>query len=288
MPNSMTGFARLSHQAEWGEVSCEIRSVNHRYLEPSIRLPELLRGLEPSLRDLLRKQLQRGKVEINLQLNLNKQVSNGLSINEENLKALSKAITEATVIHPQTADIDALQLLQWPGVLEQNKLDTKIIESSSSKLVKQTLQNLIEHRQREGAELQQLIADRLQEIDTLVIKVREEMPIILEAQKTRIKEKLSDFKTELDETRIEQEMVLLANKADVAEELDRLQTHLVEVEHILKQKGAIGRRLDFMMQELNREANTLSSKSLTSETTQISVSIKVLIEQMREQIQNIE
>lgn len=288
MPYSMTGFARKTHQAEWGEISCEIRSVNHRYLEPSFRLPELIRSAEPELRDLLRKQLQRGKVEINIQLNLNKQSESNLAINEGNLKELSDAIAKVTKIYPKTADIDALQLLQWPGVLEQSQLDVAAIETSAINLTKQTLSNLLEHRQREGAELQQLIDDRLTEIDTLVEKVRSEMPLILEAQKNRIREKLLEFKTELDETRLEQEMVLLANKADVAEELDRLQTHLVEVQHILKQKGAIGRRLDFMMQELNREANTLSSKSLTSETTQAAVSIKVLIEQMREQIQNIE
>lgn len=288
MPYSMTGFARQIEQAAWGEIACEIRSVNHRYLEPSIRLPELLRVCEPHLRDLLRKQLQRGKIELNIQLNLHQQPEQSLAINTDTLAALSSAIDAVKRIHPNTTDTDPLKLLQWPGVVQQSELDIDTIEASAKALAKKTLQALIEHRRREGEELQTLIEERLAQIDTLVVEIRAQMPSILEAQRDKLKQRLAEFKTELDADRVEQEMVILANKADVAEELDRLQTHLGEVQHILKQSGPIGRRLDFMMQELNREANTLSSKSLTSETSQAAVSIKVFIEQMREQIQNIE
>ncbi len=288
MPYSMTGFARQTHQAQWGDISCEIRSVNHRYLEPSIRLPELLRASETTIRDCLRKQLNRGKVEVNVQLNLLSQAQQTFSIDRDVLGSLSQAINETRIDYPDIAAVDPLKLLQWPGVLQQTQLDTEAIENAAEQLIQTTLSALIEHRKREGNELQQLIEERLEQINDLVKRTREHMPSILAVQRDKLRQRLDEFKDELDETRIEQEMVILANKADVAEELDRLQTHLTEVHHILKQQGPIGRRLDFMMQELNREANTLSSKSLTSETTQAAVSIKVLIEQMREQIQNIE
>jgi uncharacterized protein (TIGR00255 family) len=284
----MTGFARTSGQESWGDISCEIRSVNHRYLEPSIRLPETLRSLEPIVRDQLRKQLQRGKVDVSFQVSLNNDSPDALSINKDVLKTLLSAAEQVKQLHNDTAPIDAVRLLQFPGVISPATIDTDLIQALAKNLLQQALKSLIKHRAREGQELQNLIDTRLDEITVLVVQVRERMPAILAAQKDRLKQRLDELKTELDENRVEQEITILANKADVAEELDRLDTHLIEVRHILGQKGAIGRRLDFMMQELNREANTLSSKSLTSDTTQIAVSLKVLIEQMREQIQNIE
>jgi uncharacterized protein (TIGR00255 family) len=288
MTNSMTGFARTSGQECWGDISCEIRSVNHRYLEPSIRLPETLRSLEPIVRDQLRKQLQRGKVDVSFQVSLNNDSPDALSINKDVLKTLLSAAEQVKQLHNDTAPIDAVRLLQFPGVISPATIDADLIQALAKNLLQQALKSLIKHRAREGQELQNLIDVRLDEIAVLVVQVRERMPAILAAQKDRLKQRLDELKTELDENRVEQEITILANKADVAEELDRLDTHLIEVRHILGQKGAIGRRLDFMMQELNREANTLSSKSLTSDTTQIAVSLKVLIEQMREQIQNIE
>ncbi len=288
MPHSMTGFARKTEQADWGEISCEIRSVNHRYLEPTLRLPELLRSIEPSIRDQLRKRLHRGKVEVSFQLNLDQSSQESLSLNIGILKSLTASVEQVKDLYPEMATVDPLRLLQWPGVIEQSALDTDAIQKTANSLLKHTLSSLIEHRHREGLELQGLIEERLQEIAQLVVDVRERMPDILDAQKSKLEQRLAELKTDLDESRVEQEIVLLANKADVAEELDRLETHLTEVRHILKQSGAIGRRLDFMMQELNREANTLSSKSLATDTTQAAVSVKVLIEQMREQIQNIE
>lgn len=288
MPNSMTGFARTDGQASWGDVSCEIRSVNHRYLEPSIRLPESLRSLEPIVREQLRKQLQRGKVDVSFHVSLNKDAPEAMSINTDVLKTLLSAAEQIKQLHNDTAPIDALRLLQFPGVIQQATIDADLIQALAKSLLEQALESLLKHRAREGQELQNLIDARLNEISVLVVQVRKKMPAILAAQKDKLKLRLDELKTELDANRLEQEMTILANKADVAEELDRLDTHLIEVRHILGQQGAIGRRLDFMMQELNREANTLSSKSLTSDTTQIAVSLKVLIEQMREQIQNIE
>jgi uncharacterized protein (TIGR00255 family) len=284
----MTGFARTDGQASWGDVSCEIRSVNHRYLEPSIRLPESLRSLEPIVREQLRKQLQRGKVDVSFHVSLNKDAPEAMSINTDVLKTLLSAAEQIKQLHNDTAPIDALRLLQFPGVIQQATIDADLIQALAKSLLEQALESLLKHRAREGQELQNLIDARLNEISVLVVQVRKKMPAILAAQKDKLKLRLDELKTELDANRLEQEMTILANKADVAEELDRLDTHLIEVRHILGQQGAIGRRLDFMMQELNREANTLSSKSLTSDTTQIAVSLKVLIEQMREQIQNIE
>jgi uncharacterized protein (TIGR00255 family) len=284
----MTGFARTDGQANWGDVSCEIRSVNHRYLEPSMRLPESLRALEPLVREQLRQKLQRGKIDVSFHVSLNKDSPDALSINKDILKTLLNAAEQIKQLHNDTAPIDTVRLLQFPGIIQQTTVDADLIQALAKSLLEQALERLLEHRAREGQELHHLIDARLDEIALLVVQVREKMPAILAAQKDRLKQRLDEFKTELDGDRLEQEMTILANKADVAEELDRLDTHLIEVRHILGQRGTIGRRLDFMMQELNREANTLSSKSLTSDTTQIAVSLKVLIEQMREQIQNIE
>ncbi len=288
MPNSMTGFARTDGQASWGDVSCEIRSVNHRYLEPSMRLPESLRALEPLVREQLRQKLQRGKIDVSFHVSLNKDSPDALSINKDVLKTLLNAADQIKQLHNDTAPIDALRLLQFPGIIQQTTVDADLVQALAKNLLEQALESLLKHRAREGQELHHLIDARLDEIALLVVQVREKMPAILAAQKDKLKQRLDEFKTELDGDRLEQEMTILANKADVAEELDRLDTHLIEVRHILGESGTIGRRLDFMMQELNREANTLSSKSLTSDTTQIAVSLKVLIEQMREQIQNIE
>ena len=288
MPNSMTGFARQVEQAGWGEISCEIRSVNHRYLEPMIRLPDALKPLEATVRDQLRQAIQRGKVEINFQLSMNQAAQQRITLNTEFLDKLKEAVDQINAQFPALTPLDPLSVLQWPGVIEQEVTDVTLVGHAASGLLKKTLEALIEHRQREGVVLQNHIEERLAQIADWVAVVREQLPLILTAQKDKLRQRLAEFKEGLDDSRVEQEMVLLANKADVAEELDRLDTHLVEVRHILKQSGAIGRRLDFMMQELNREANTLSSKSLAADTTQAAVSIKVLIEQMREQIQNIE
>ncbi len=290
MPNSMTGFSRQERQESWGTISCEIRSVNHRYLEPMIRLPESLRSLETHIRELCRKNLHRGKVEVNLNLSVNAAESEGMAINQHLVDQLMGAVKQVTQTDSgaQFTPVDPLRLLQWPGVLAQQNIDMSIVESTAKALLKDTLNLLIEHRQREGVELQNHIQHRLDSIAEYVVNVQQQMPTILQTQKEKLQQRLQDLAVDMDEDRLLQEVALLANKADVDEELDRLNTHITEVKHILSQKGAIGRRLDFMMQELNREANTLSSKAIHTDTTQAAVSLKVLIEQMREQIQNIE
>lgn len=289
MPHSMTAFARETLQAEFGTLVCELRSVNHRYLEPSLRLPEPLRALETSIREQLRKTLQRGKVEVSFQVMTNTSDQAALLINEPLMHLVVDSMHKVSQASENLqANFDPMAVLQWPGVVAQTGIDNDLLQKNALTLLKQACKSLLEHRQREGFELQRLIEERLSQIAEQVVIVRAKMPEILQAQRDKLRARLEELKAELDETRLEQEMAILANKADVAEELDRLETHLNEVAHILTQKGAIGRRLDFMMQELNREANTLSSKSLSSETTQAAVNIKVLIEQMREQIQNIE
>jgi uncharacterized protein (TIGR00255 family) len=298
MPNSMTGFARQEQQADWGSLSCEVRSVNQRYLEPTIRLPESLRALEPEIREQCRDKLQRGKVEITLHLTLNEAQAQGLSVNtalvEQIISATSMiadTIVDVTVDkmkHHSVAPLDPLQVLQWPGVLVQQSVDTDAIQVDAQAIFARTLDLLIEHRYREGIELKARIEQRLTAISEYVDAVRQQIPAILLAQKEKLHQRLLDMETTIDPDRLAQEVAILTNKADVDEELDRLSIHIKEIHHILSQKGAIGRRLDFMMQELNREANTLSSKAIHTDTTQAAVSLKVLIEQMREQIQNIE
>lgn len=287
MTHSMTAFTRQEAQYPWGSLSWEIRSVNQRFLEPHFRLPETLRELEPSIRELQRKQLNRGKVESVLRFQP-AQVSEQFSINETLIKQLAGAAESISSHLQNPAQINPLELMQWPGVLQNEEVDQDEIKKAALELYKQGLKDLIKARAREGEELANLIVQRLDGIDEIVKQVRAALPGILERQRQQILEKLETIKDELDPARIEQEMVILANKTDVAEELDRLDTHVAEVRRILKKKDPIGRRLDFLMQELNREANTLASKSIVTETTQCAVELKVLIEQMREQIQNIE
>jgi len=283
----MTGFARHESQHEWGNLVWEIRSVNHRYLEPHFRLPELVRELEPKLRDAMRKKLSRGKVEVSFTYQLN-QGDAQLEVNHELLQQLQSAINDVESSLTQTTPVTALEILRYPGMLASAEVDRKLILAGSLDGFNAAIDDLIDHRGREGAELQQLIEQRLDGITEQVTLVRGILPSILAAQRTRLVEKLEAVKADLDNDRLEQEMVLLAQKTDVDEELDRLDTHVIEVRRTLKQEGSVGRRLDFLMQELNREANTLSSKSIVTDTTQAAVELKVLIEQMREQIQNIE
>ena len=289
MPRSMTGFARREAKLPWGTLVWEIRSVNHRYLEPSFRLPEDFREIEPHLRDAMRKALQRGKVEASLNVQWEQEGESDLGINLPKIAQLTKAAQQINgLLGAIAAPVNALDILRWPGVIQKQELDREQMHKAALELFDLALEGLIEHRSREGAELQQLIINRLDNVSAQVVNVRALMPEILAAQREKLQTKLAALQVELDPERLEQEIVLLAQKADVDEELDRLDTHVIEVKRSLKQTDSLGRRLDFLMQELNREANTLSSKSIVSETTQAAVELKVLIEQMREQIQNIE
>lgn len=287
MTRSMTAFARQEAEHEWGSLSWEIRSVNHRYLEPHLRLPENLKELEGFLREQLRKNLSRGKVECTLRFNPDAQEQQ-LVVNPAYAQEVVQAAEQLQGMLKEHQPLDPLELLRWPGVLQDTKLDMDLVKKSAKELFGAALKDLIEGRGREGAELASLINQRLDAISDIVKEVREKMPQILQNQRDNLHQRLEELKAELEEGRIEQEIALLAQKADVDEEMDRLDTHVQEVRRVLKQKGPIGRRLDFLMQELNREANTLSSKSIVASTTQCAVELKVLIEQMREQIQNIE
>jgi uncharacterized protein (TIGR00255 family) len=289
MPRSMTGFARREAKLPWGTAVWEIRSVNHRYLEPGFRLPEDFREIEPQLRDSMRKALQRGKVEASLSIQWEQAGETELGLNLDKVNQLTKAAQQINaLLGTAAAPVNALDVLRWPGVIQKQELDREALQADVLTLFESALEGLIEHRSREGAELEQLILSRLDSVSAQVIAVRARMPEILAAQREKLHTKLAALQVELDPERLEQEIVLLAQKADVDEELDRLDTHVIEIKRSLKQTDSLGRRLDFLMQELNREANTLSSKSIVSDTTQAAVELKVLIEQMREQVQNIE
>ena len=288
MTLSMTAFSRQQQEQEWGSLTWEIRSVNHRYLETSVRLPESLRGLENGVREAVRKRLTRGKVECALRFQSEAKVSSDLHLNTKLIQQLVQANNEIEKITGTSINLNNMEVLRWPGVIEEQDFDKTSIEKQALSLFSAALDDLVATREREGAELQGFIKQRIDSVREIVISIRNKMPEILAKQKQNILDRLADLQAELEPTRLEQEVSLLTQKADVEEELDRLDSHLNEVERVLGTKGQKGRRLDFLMQELNREANTLSSKSIVVETTVNAVELKVLIEQMREQIQNVE
>ncbi|MBK1874057.1 YicC family protein [Marinobacter sp. 1-3A] len=288
MIRSMTAFARKDVQDGHGTLTCEIRTVNHRYLEPSFRVPEALRELENPFREELRKQLKRGKVDVSIRLQSAEASAPGFEINEDIAKAVNEAANHINRMLDNPAHINALDILRWPGVLSVPEQDYSPVREAALKLFKDTVEELSVVRAREGERLRPLFEDRLTHMSALVATVREGMPGLLKAQEEQLRERFQKAKVELDPERVAQEMVMLAQKSDVAEELDRLDAHISEVTDTLKRDEAIGRRLDFLMQELNREANTLSSKSIDAGVTRAAVDLKVLIEQVREQVQNIE
>lgn len=287
MIHSMTAFSRHELKGDWGNAVWEIRSVNQRFLETYFRLPEQFRGIEPVLRERFRKQLNRGKVECNLRFNANAANKSELTLNE---KLALQLLQHANWINDQTlnSQINPFEVMRWPGVMETEESDMSVIQSELLAGFDIALKDFINARASEGENLTVMIEQRLDAITLEAEKVQTQMPEIIEWQRNRIIEKFTDAKIDLDSGRVEQELVLLAQKMDVAEELDRLNSHVSETKKILKKGGAQGRRLDFMMQEFNREANTLGSKSINTDVTASAVELKVLIEQMREQIANIE
>lgn len=286
MTHSMTGFARVEEEFSWGRLSCEIRSVNHRYLEPSIRMPDSLRVAEGSFREQLKKSLSRGKVEVSFFL---KQENNdSAQINPEALNGLVQLLSAVSAKVPNPAPVNPLEALRWPGVLQANELDADTLIAAANAMLQKTLTDLQKSRAREGEGLAQHIQDRLSAISQHVATLRSDLPALTAAQQDKLSQKIEALQVDVDQDRLAQELVIIAQKSDVAEELDRLDTHIVETQRALKQTGPVGRRLDFLMQEFNREANTLSSKAIASGVTQIAVELKVLVEQMREQVQNIE
>ena len=287
MPRSMTAFARNTIDFPWGSVTCELRSVNHRFLETGFRLPETLRQVEMSLREIARKKLSRGKVDCSIQLAFNSAdstVSPDLMLAKQYIDIAQQLATQ--IDNPSA--ISPLDIMRWPGVLKEQDVESEHLQTAAIETFKATVTQLLEGRQREGDKLADKIEQRLVGIQEQLTIVRENLPDILAHQRARLEEKMVDMKSQLDEGRLEQEMVIIANRTDVDEELDRLDVHIAEIRRVLESSDSIGRRLDFLMQELNREANTLGSKSIAGVTTQASVELKVLIEQMREQIQNLE
>ena len=285
---SMTAFSRQQSEQEWGSLTWEIRSVNHRYLEVSLRLPDLFRGLENSIRGAVRKKLSRGKIECQLRYKAGESFQSELHLNRALIQKLIQANMEIEQLTGASTVLSSTEILRWPGVIQDQEFDITAIEKPAFELFGDALEDLVASRQREGEELKGFIQKRIASIRKIVSTVKTAMPEILAAQRQNLADKLDALKADLEPSRLEQEITLLAQKADVDEELDRLASHLNEVERVLSNAGQKGRRLDFLMQELNREANTLSSKSIVAETTLSAVELKVLIEQMREQIQNVE
>lgn len=287
MLTSMTAFARVNEITEQGQFTWEIRSVNSRYLEMHFRLPEQLRELETQLRNLVKDQLNRGKVEISLRFQP-AAANSQFSLNKELVSQLHLASQEVAALTNSSNTSKPLEILAWPGVLTYAEVDAKSIQQPALASFSQALASLVAARQREGEKLGELINQRMQQLKPLIALAEEALPQALANQAEQLKKRLGELLTQLDPQRLEAEMLLLAQKADIAEELDRLKTHISEVERLLTLSEPTGRRLDFMMQELNREANTLSSKALVSQLTQAAVDMKVLIEQAREQVQNLE
>ena len=284
---SMTAFAHLELKKNWGNAVWEIRSVNQRFLETYFRLPEAFRHLEMGLRERLRAALTRGKVECNLRIELTHNESNELALNHAYAEKVVSALKSLQTI-AGAGEINLVDVLRYPGVVDSQNQDLDQIAEDLLAGFEQILAEFIEMRGREGANLQTLIQQRLDTISEIATRVKAQMPSILQWQKERLQQRFDELNLQLDPQRLEQEMVLTAQRLDVAEELDRLQLHVKETTSILKKGGAIGRKLDFMMQELNRESNTLASKSINADVTNSAVELKVLIEQMREQIQNLE
>ena len=288
MAFSMTAFARQELIKEWGALTLELRSVNHRYLDISLRLPEDFRNLESKIREKISAKVARGKVEVSLRFSRTESSGGEIIIDKELVQQIVNAGREIDHILYNPQAVSSLEVLRWPGVIKTPELDSVELTNALLELIDITLNDLLEGRVREGDKLVALIQQRCQSISDVIAKVKKRLPEIMQIWREKLLTRIQEASVEVDENRLEQELVIIAQKTDVDEELDRLTTHIVEVERVLKDKKPIGRRLDFLMQELNREANTLGSKSIDTETTKASVDLKVLIEQMREQIQNIE
>ncbi len=290
MIKSMTAFAREESKQEFGVLTWEIRSVNHRHLEPYIRLPEAFRCLELDARDSIKKQLYRGKVECSLTFTAGDGLAQSAIVNKAVVEQIASVCKEVGHVFPSLQAVSALEILKWPGVLEAPKLDIDLVSPEAIQLLGLALEELVKNRAREGEKLREAMDERLDAMAVIVIQVRERMPLILDHVRQRLRARFDELSVQLDNDRLEQEMVLITQKSDVEEELTRLDTHIQEVQRILAsdENKPVGRRLDFLMQELNREANTLCSKSMDSESTKAGIDLKVYVEQIREQVQNIE
>jgi uncharacterized protein (TIGR00255 family) len=288
MLRSMTAFARQEQSSALGTITWELRSVNHRYLETTLRLPEALRGLETLVRERIGAALSRGKVEATLKLQAASAAPSAIALNLPVVGRLLEVAAELEhMIGPGTG-LRLIDVLRWPGALNEAEPNLDDIRAAVLGSLDAALAELIATREREGQRTAELLQQRCEAIRIQVTRVRARRPEVLSRWRDRLLSRLADISTDSDPGRLEQELVLIAQRLDVDEELDRLDTHLDEIQTVFARPEPVGRRLDFLMQELNREANTLSSKSADTDTTRAAVELKVLIEQMREQIQNIE
>jgi uncharacterized protein (TIGR00255 family) len=288
MTASMTGFAAHSLNLEHASVNIDLRSVNQRYLELHFRLADEVRALEPQLRELIQQRLTRGKVECRVSLTPLAATSLDNGLNPAILERLAHWQTDVLQRLPDSAPLSVNEILRWPGAVPAATQSQDALNEATLAGVRTTLNELVDSRQREGAKLKQHILDRLAAAEAQVAGLQPLLPTLLAAQREKLTERLHDVLGEAGHERLAQEIALAAQKADIDEELSRLTTHFAEVRRVLNQAGAVGKRLDFLMQELHREANTLGSKSVAVETSRVSLELKVLIEQMREQVQNIE
>lgn len=286
MIRSMTAFASAELAGPTGTLSCELRTVNHRYLEISPRLPDDLRGFEPQLRERIAAKLSRGKLDLTVRVR-GEERGDALEINATAMARLSELARELQPRFP-TMQVEFTELLRFPGVMERAEVDAEAQQAALFAVLDQALDALTATRQREGEKTAQMLRDRLDAIERVVADVRGWMPEIRAALRSRLETRLADIKQPADPGRLEQELVLQITRSDVDEELDRLGAHIAEARRVLGLAEPVGRRLDFLMQEFNREANTLGSKSVDARSTNAAVELKVLIEQMREQVQNIE
>ena len=284
----MTAYGRVENSEGQNSISCEIRSVNHRYSEISIRLPEELRPLEQKIRDHISGKIKRGKIECNIRIEKHNAYDESLSINQDLLKNIIEAAKRINSDLSTSAPLDSLDLLRWPGVLEKSTLDVEEIGKLLFPLVNEAIDIVIDTRQREGEKIKKMLTDRCTKIKEIISNVKKQIPDILKNYRKKLTQRVQEISDELDNDRLEQELLFLSQKADIEEEIDRLGAHVDEVVRVIDRKEPIGRRLDFLMQEMNRESNTLGSKSNHIYTSNASVELKVVIEQMREQIQNIE
>jgi uncharacterized protein (TIGR00255 family) len=288
MIRSMTAFARQETETPQGSLSWEIRSVNHRYLETGVRLPEELRAAETSVRERVNARLGRGKVDCTCRYRAPVSGSAPVQLDDDNLSRLLAACKTVAGRLSQPAPLNPVELLRWPGVVREEELDTAPLVEHALELLDGTLDELVTSREREGAQIRGMLLQRCDAMAELVITARARLPEINAAVRDKLKARLAELDVPADPGRLEQELVFVSQKMDVDEEVDRLDSHIEEVRRVLDRDEPVGRRLDFLMQELNREANTLGSKSAATDTTRIAVELKVLIEQMREQVQNIE
>lgn len=287
MTRSMTGFSRKDHSAPWGELAVELRAVNHRYLEMSLRLPEELRSLDPKIRALVGKKLSRGKIDLSIKLTTTRTPQETINLNDELVDQLISTAAQLGEKFDGGA-LRSMDILRWPGVVIEPEKDVDSIQATAKTLIAEALTSLVASRESEGERLEHMLRERATAISELVNSTRKRLPLIRQNIQDKLRARLADLDVSADEGRLETEIALLLNKADVDEELDRLDSHVTESQSILESGKPVGRRLDFLMQEFNREANTLGSKSQDSETTKTAMDLKVLIEQMREQVQNIE